>query len=80
MRFFDPGDSIMVTERKLPHWAQAGTVCFITWRTHDSMPAKILEQWFADRRVWLQARGIDPDDLTWKQRVMDLPPRDIGIP
>ena len=39
MRFFDPNDELLITQRKLPHWAQAGSVVFITWRTADSMPS-----------------------------------------
>jgi putative transposase len=29
------------TQRHLPHWARPGQDIFITWRLHDSLPAKI---------------------------------------
>jgi len=42
--FFDRSQDDWVSERLLPHWAQAGAVCFITWRTADSLPAHVLRQ------------------------------------
>jgi REP element-mobilizing transposase RayT len=38
-QFFDPKQDFTVAWKTLPHWAQAGTLCFITWRTRDSLPA-----------------------------------------
>jgi len=35
---FDPEQPYSVVWRRLPHWAQVGTMYFITWRTADSMP------------------------------------------
>jgi type I restriction enzyme R subunit len=49
MRFFDPNDDLLITQRRLPHWAQDGCVVFITWRTSDSMPKDVLDRWRADR-------------------------------
>jgi REP element-mobilizing transposase RayT len=74
-RFFDRGDEILITERDaLPHWGQAGTVCFITWRTWDSMPRAIVEKWLAERRRWLERHGIDPDAVDWRDRLEALTP------
>jgi type I restriction enzyme R subunit len=74
MRFFDPNDHIAITERKLPHWSQAGTFCFITWRTHDSIPKAVLEQWLADRDLWLRDHGIKPSSTDWKAQLARLTP------
>jgi putative transposase len=48
LQFFDPKQEYSVAWKTLPHWAQAGTLCFITWRTADSLPAA------ADRRITQQ--------------------------
>ena len=69
MRFFDPEDQLVITQRKLPHWSQDGVVCFITWRTHDSMPKTVVEQWLAERGVWLEQRGIDVRERDWKSKL-----------
>jgi REP element-mobilizing transposase RayT len=74
MRFFDPTDHVAITERKLPHWAQAGTVCFITWRTHDSMPNAVLAKWFAERDQWLRGHGIEPAATDWQRQLAQLAP------
>ena len=74
MRFFDPDDDLLITQRKLPHWAQDGSVVFITWRTADSMPKDALERWRADRNRWLDLHGIDPTKKGWKMLVQELPP------
>ena len=50
---FDPAAEIAIIERNLPHWSQAGTIAFITFRTQDSMPKVVVEQWMADRDAWL---------------------------
>ena len=77
MRFFDPDDDLLITQRRLPHWAQDGAVVFITWRTHDSMPKAVIEAWLSERNAWLAARGIDPTSRDWKRRVQLLPPADM---
>jgi putative transposase len=69
---FDANSETHIVERRLPHWSQAGTVCFITWRTHDSMPRAVLEAWFQDRNRWLQINGIDPVDRQWRQKLQKL--------
>jgi REP-associated tyrosine transposase len=68
LQVFDPHAEFSIVERKLPHWSQAGTVCFITWRTLDSIPQSVLKRWHADRQDWLQRRGIDPRGADWKER------------
>ena len=77
MRFFDPDDDLLITQRSLPHWAQDGAVVFITWRTHDSMPKAVIEAWLSERNAWLAGRGIDPASRDWKRRVQLLAPVDM---
>jgi putative transposase len=73
VRFFDVADEVIVVERRLPHWAQSRTVCFLTWRTWDSIPPEILDQWVRERASWLARHGIDPTDRHWRDRVPRLP-------
>lgn len=72
MRFYNPDDTVMVTQRKLPHWSQAGSVCFITWRTDDSMPRAVVESWRNSRDEWLREHGIDPAGNDWKTQLATL--------
>jgi REP-associated tyrosine transposase len=73
---FDSSADTLVVERRLPHWSQAGAVCFITWRTHDSLPKTVLDRWFDDRDRWLRAQAVDPDKPDWRQALRQL---DRGI-
>lgn len=75
-RFFDSEAEIAVTERRLPHWAQAGTLCFLTWRTLDSIPEHVLSTWRSDRASWLARHGIDPLGDSWHARFAALAPSD----
>lgn len=78
MKFFNLNDEVEVTRRRLPHWAQSSVVCYITWRTHDSMPKAVLESWIHDRNQWLLANhGIDATKSGWKSLLYSyLVPRD----
>lgn len=58
--FFDRKSSFVVHHRRLPHWSQAGTICFLTWRTADSLPKQVLQRWQAERLALLRSAGIDP--------------------
>ena len=60
LHFFDPPTEYTVIERKLPHRLQAGVVCFATWRTDDSIPTSVLEEWRQERRQWLRLHGGRP--------------------
>jgi type I restriction enzyme R subunit len=75
-RFFDPEAGYAVIERRLPHWAQSGTVCFTTWRTWDSMPRQVVESWLAERDAWLVRHGIAPGAVNWKDQLARLPFRE----
>ncbi len=73
-RFFEPHDEYFVIERpELPHWAQDGTMCFITWRTYDSMPRDVMDSWLANRNEWLRGHDINPRSEHWRQRLAKMP-------
>jgi REP element-mobilizing transposase RayT len=75
IRAFDKADDYGIVERSgLPHWSQAGTVCFITWRTWDSLPRPVLHDWLKRRNAWLRDHNIDPLEPGWRQQIADLPP------
>jgi REP-associated tyrosine transposase len=61
VQIFDPEQDYSIVERRLPHWSQAGTIAFMTWRTWDSIPEPILEKWLAERDAWLKRHGISVD-------------------
>ncbi len=67
IQVFDPKQEYAVIERRLPHWSQAGTICFITWRTWDSIPESVLWAWLTQRDAWLAKHGIDPAAPDWRR-------------
>jgi len=71
--FFDPSREVGITHRKLPHWEQSGATYFITFRTTDSLPAPLLDQWKKDRELWLQAHGINHGNEDWRKQLDTLP-------
>jgi type I restriction enzyme R subunit len=75
IQVFDPGQEHAVIERRLPHWVQAGTICFMTWRTWDSIPDSVLKLWLASRDDWLVRHGIDSGMPDWKDRLATLDDR-----
>ena len=72
IRVFDPAEDTLIVERRLPHWAQPGTPCFVTFRTADSMPKAVFERWRRERFEWLRNHGIDPTQVDWQQRLRRL--------
>jgi len=69
---FDGDADFTIFERRLPHWSQSHALAFITWRTLDSLPAKVLSEWLAERAGWLRRQGIDADSAEWKAQVAEL--------
>ena len=51
---FDPAAAHMLYRRSLPHWRQAGTAYFVTFRLADAVPKAVLHQWLSETRVWLE--------------------------
>ncbi|HEX4592601.1 MAG TPA: hypothetical protein VH120_21940 [Gemmataceae bacterium] len=72
MEYFDPSREIDVVRRRLPHWSQSGVLTFITWRTWDSLPEKVIRHWQAERDVWLANHGIDGKCADWQVRLERL--------
>ncbi|TWU15406.1 hypothetical protein [Allorhodopirellula heiligendammensis] len=72
LRFFDRDEDFCVfEERALPHWMQAGTLCFITWRLHDALPGEVYDR--IDREVasLLKSHTIACDE-TWSEYLSKL--------
>jgi putative transposase len=67
---FDRESEVDISARNLPHWFQPGVAMFITFRTGDSMPKKVIDAWRHELCRWLCEHGVDtqgdlpPDDLT----------------
>ena len=61
LQFFDPQQDFTIAWRRLPHWSQAGTVCFITFRTNDSLPREALLRLAEQRGEILQSFGVEDD-------------------
>ena len=71
-QFFDPEGDVLISSRKLPHWEQAGTTCFITFRTDASLPETVLSKLKSERAAWLRARGIHVRKPDWKSQIRGL--------
>lgn len=71
-RFFDRQDDFAVVTKQLPHWAQAGTLVFITWRTADSLPRDVQIELTRERRRTLALAGLDPK-TDWRAALEKLP-------
>jgi type I restriction enzyme R subunit len=56
---FDPKGEFDIYAHFRPHWSQAGSVVFITFRTHDSIPREVLKRWDREKQEWLRLRGKD---------------------
>jgi type I restriction enzyme R subunit len=65
-QFFDPDQEVSIGYKTLLHWAQGGTLTFITWRTADSLPRAALERFNAQRAELIRGFGLDPDG-DWKR-------------
>lgn len=66
--FFDPKSEWSIIERGLPHWGQAGCVCFVTWRLADSLPLPILKRIDAEVEQLLRNQELNPDQ-DWKRQL-----------
>jgi len=71
--FLDPWEDISITRRRLPHWEQDGKTYFITFRTIDSMPERVVAAWRDERDRWLGKHGINPTDEEWHSELGKLP-------
>ena len=71
---YDPHAEVDITQGRLPHWEQAGSYHFITFRTADSLPRSVNAACRDERDRWLMSRGIDPTKTGWRDRLDALPP------
>jgi putative transposase len=71
VQVFDPSQDVSIITRQLPHWSQAGTISFITWRTWDSLPKHVIQAWETDRDAWLVLQGITPS-RDWQTVIREL--------
>jgi len=60
---FDEYADVDVSRRNLPHWSQAGTTCFVTFRLADSLPAEKLAQLEEERSRWLAHHPLPWSDV-----------------
>lgn len=72
-RFFDPSAKPEITHRRLPHWEQPGVCYFLTFRTADSLPVEVCEEFRRKRHAWLLPHGIDTTHDDWHALIGGLP-------
>ena len=72
LHFFDRNEDYTVLERRLPHWVQPGVICFISFRTNDSMPKDVLQSWRGERDDWLRRQRINPVARNWREQLAEL--------
>lgn len=64
--FLKRNEDVEITKRNLPHWEQPEACYFLTFRTADSIPKTVFQEWLFERNQWLASRGIDHDtDENW---------------
>ena len=51
--YLDPSDEVLKHGVKLPHWQQADSMEFVTFRLGDAMPVHKLRIWKEEYAVWL---------------------------
>ena len=73
-KLFDPNSDFQFIEgSNLPHWFQPQATYFITFRTEDSLPRDMVQQWHTKRSAWLAQHGISTSMPNWKDKLTDLP-------
>jgi len=53
-RFLNPYAPVQFGKNRLPHRQQDGITYFVTYRLVDSIPSRLLDQWHAERTMWLK--------------------------
>ena len=72
MQIFDPKQEFCIVERRLPHWSQAGTITFVTWRTWDSIPEKFFANGRANEALGCVATTSIPRLLIGRRACINL--------
>jgi hypothetical protein len=62
LNYFDPDASFDVRRRSLPHWTQPAVTYFVTFHLGDSLPAKKLQEFEAEKKRWLEVNPPPHDD------------------
>ncbi len=76
--FFDPQREVERIDRRLPHWDQAGTFAFVTFRLIDSLPVACVAGFKRERSELLKAAGLNSKaDL--KIEINRLPRREASL-
>ena len=71
---FDASAKLVVKERLRPHWSQAGAIVFVTFRTKDSIPKIVMEQWDREKNDWLFQKGLLSSGEYWANVLPNLSP------
>lgn len=72
-KFLDPRSNVEVSHRRLPHWEQPGVCYFLTFRTADSLPSDVADDFRRKRHDWLMPHGIDTTWDDWHALIGGLP-------
>ena len=73
--YFDPAAPVAFLSGDLPHWRQAGTTYFVTFRLADSLPQEKLAQWRNERGLWMKAHPEPHDESTRHEYYERFPQR-----
>jgi hypothetical protein len=65
--FYDPYGEKEVHHRKLPHWLQSGSLCFVTFRLADSLSAEKLTQIRMERGAWIASNKEPYTPTQWQE-------------
>ena len=62
----DPAE-LHKTRRNLPHWTQAGSIYWITFRLADALPQETLHDWRVERDLWIGQHPEPWSETEWKE-------------
>ena len=74
LRWFDPDEPYSVRYGDLPHWWQIGVTTFVTFRTHDSVPAAVQRRIQDGRDRWLRDVTGSPPNASPVEMMRTLSP------
>jgi REP element-mobilizing transposase RayT len=67
INYFDPEAPTAFLTDDLPHWRQAATSYFVTFRLADSLPKEKLQQWRTERDRWMQTHPEQHDEAVRRE-------------
>ena len=70
---FDPSADFDQWDRSRPHRCQSASVCFLTMRLNDSIPASVIQSWHREKIDFLIRHGMLIRD-DWKDAYQQLAP------